>query len=220
MVQPRGEHPAAAQLAPVLVRIDVVRVVVARAVVFEPAHVRAPDQPLRGDPDVSVRQPRGVLEHLVEVVAHEGTTAVRVLDRGVRGDLERRGIDLREIHVDGVIAERVVERRADDFGARRHLGMIRRIDLELVDRLGRIRIDRWRGSRDEIRGSFRGRWSTPCRSRTSRSGPRTSSAAASRATPMRFVNQLESGTSSSVFTFVARTFDRSPGAPNEFSRKS
>jgi hypothetical protein len=37
---------------------------------------------------------------------------------------------------------------------------------------------------------------------------------------MRFVNQLESGTSSIVLTLTARTGDRSPGDPNVFSRKS
>ena len=98
MIQPGGKHPAATQLAPVLVRIDVVGVVVARAVVFEPPHVVVPVQPLRGDPDVTVRHPRGVLENLLEVVAHEGAPAVGILDRGLRGDLERRGIDLRQIH--------------------------------------------------------------------------------------------------------------------------
>ena len=37
---------------------------------------------------------------------------------------------------------------------------------------------------------------------------------------MRFVNQLESGTSSTVFTLSARTSRRSPGVLNVLTRKS
>ena len=88
--------------------------------------------------DAPIGPPRGVLEHLLEVVADEGTTAVGILDGGPGGDLQRRGIDLGEVHVDRVIPEGVIERGADHFGPRRHLGLTGRVDFELVDRPCRI----------------------------------------------------------------------------------
>ena len=42
----------------------------------------------------------------------------------------------------------------------------------------------------------------------------------SAACPMRLVNQLESGTSSTVLTFSARTSWRSPGSANVLTTKS
>ena len=53
-----------------------------------------------------------------------------------------------------------------------------------------------------------------------RSGPRATSAALISRRPMRLVNQLESGTSSTVLTFSARTSRRSPGAANVLTTKS
>ena len=53
-----------------------------------------------------------------------------------------------------------------------------------------------------------------------RSGPRTISSIDSGRRPMRLVNQLESGTSSSVLTFSARTSRRSPGSANVLTTKS
>ena len=55
---------------------------------------------------------------------------------------------------------------------------------------------------------------------SNRSGPRTSSAVESVRRPMRLTNQLESGTSSMVFTLRARTSWRMPGFANVFSTKS
>ena len=52
------------------------------------------------------------------------------------------------------------------------------------------------------------------------SGPFTSSSMGMSRRPMRLVNQLESGTSSSVLTFNARTSRRSPGWMNEWTTKS
>jgi hypothetical protein len=51
-------------------------------------------------------------------------------------------------------------------------------------------------------------------------GPRTYSSTVSARRPRRFVNQLESGTSSIVFTFTARWLVWSPGFRNVFSTKS
>ena len=53
------------------------------------------------------------------------------------------------------------------------------------------------------------------------SGPFSSSSTVIARVPSRFVNQFESGTSSTVLTFCARTFGvRSPGQENEFSSVS
>jgi hypothetical protein len=52
------------------------------------------------------------------------------------------------------------------------------------------------------------------------SGPRRTSSADKACTAARFVNQLESGTSSAVFTLTARRGVRSPGLRNVFSKKS
>ena len=53
------------------------------------------------------------------------------------------------------------------------------------------------------------------------SGPLSSSSTETGRVPRRFVNQFESGTSSTVFTFCARTFGvLSPGQWKEFSMVS
>ena len=51
-------------------------------------------------------------------------------------------------------------------------------------------------------------------------GPRTYSSSVRARRPTRFVYQLESGTSSAVFTLTARWLVRSPGFRNVFSTKS
>ncbi len=51
-------------------------------------------------------------------------------------------------------------------------------------------------------------------------GPLTISSIDISRRPIRLVNQLESGTSSIVLTFMARTSRRSPGLPNVCSAKS
>ena len=42
-------------------------------------------------------------------------------------------IDVREVDLDDVVAEGVIERRADHFRAARQLGVRRRIDLDLIE---------------------------------------------------------------------------------------
>ena len=49
------------------------------------------------------------------------------------------GIQLGEVHLDRVVPERVIERGADDLGARRHLGIRGRIEFDLIEMTGRIR---------------------------------------------------------------------------------
>ena len=55
---------------------------------------------------------------------------------------------------------------------------------------------------------------------SNRSGPRTSSLVVSGRRPIRLANQLESGTSSIVFTLRARTSCRCPRSANVFATKS
>ena len=82
-----------------------------------------------------VLQPRRAVEDIVEVVLlHLPATPVeRIANRGAVCDHERVAIDLREVDVDDVVADRVIERGADDLGAARNLRIRRRVDLDLVD---------------------------------------------------------------------------------------
>ena len=134
MVQPGAEDPRPAQLAPVLVRHDVVRIVGAGAVVAEVA-----ERPARGEaagqrPIAAVGLTRGTVEHVGEVAARERPSlpGERIADRRLLRDDEVVGGELGQVHLHRVVAERVVERGADDLGAGRHFRMVGRVDLDLV----------------------------------------------------------------------------------------
>ena len=79
--------------------------------------------------------PRRALEDVVEVATrHRPALPVQRIANGrTVCDDERGAIDLSGVDVDDVVADRVIERGADDLGAARHLGIRRRIDLDLIE---------------------------------------------------------------------------------------
>ena len=79
MVQPRREHAVAAQLAPVLVRMDVVRIVGPRAVVLEVAERPAVGEAAGGRAVLAVRQAGRPREQAVDVLAPSSAAAGRVM---------------------------------------------------------------------------------------------------------------------------------------------
>ena len=127
-------------------------------------------------------------------------------------------MDLDQIEVLHVVAERVVDQGPDEFGAGREPRVVPGIDFELIHLPGIAR-DAPRGTRVDTRQDL-------CRSQSS-TGPTRRASAGSNVlaprrisaidigrTPMRLTNQLESGTSSIVLTLSARIGVRSPGDPN------
>ena len=77
MIEPRAKHARAAQLAPVLVRHDVVGVVGPRAVIAEVAERPARREPADEHAVAAVRLARGAPEHVVEIAPGERGAACR-----------------------------------------------------------------------------------------------------------------------------------------------
>ena len=95
---------------------------------------------LRRHPVRPVRIPRRLPEHGVEIALDVAAAAARVLDRGSLADAQSSGIDVHEIDVHDVVADGVVDRRADDLRTGGQLAVTFEIDFELVE-LVRPRID-------------------------------------------------------------------------------
>ena len=53
--------------------------------------------------------------------------------RAFGSTLDRRRIQLGDVDLDGVVPEGVIERRPDNLRTRRHLGIRRRIELDLIE---------------------------------------------------------------------------------------
>ena len=204
MVQPGAEDAGAAQLAAVLVRHDVVGIVGAGAEVAEVTGRPAFGKPAGDDPIVAVglaaaRAARAETSRRCHLPA---LAVQRVPHRGLRRHHDWSGIELGDIDIDDVVAERVIEGGADDLGASGQLRVRVRVDFDLIQV---ARSCRSSGSRAEARALAAGDDPSVERQRRRVSGPRTSSSSDIGRRPMRLVNQLESGTSSTVFTFSART---------------
>ena len=139
MVQPRADDTVAAQVAAVLVRDHVVRVVRPRAVEPRPADHGARDRAARHHADAPVGQLRARLDELVEVrLGHSARLVVEQLDRRLRVDA-----DLLAAHVDDpglrhVVAEGVEEPRADHLGAGRKAEVLPRVRLDEVGVAARV----------------------------------------------------------------------------------
>ena len=140
MVEPGAEDTRRPQLATVLVRHEIVGIVGAQSVVAEVAHRLAVGEAAGEHAVLAVRLPRAAAEHVVDIAPLEPALLARkrVEDPGVFRDRHSIGIELRQVAVDGVVAERVVEVRGDDLRAGRHLGIRRWVELDLIGVAGRI----------------------------------------------------------------------------------
>ena len=86
VIQPGGEDAAAAQLAAVLVRVDVVGVVGPRAEVLEVAERLAVGKAARGRAVLAVRQPRRARQDPIDVLAAHGPLAAATCPRSSRSE--------------------------------------------------------------------------------------------------------------------------------------
>jgi len=134
VIEPRGEHATAAQFAPVFVQVDVVRIIGTGAVVLEASHVILIRKPLGRHTDAAIGPPGRVLHNVIQIASGKGPPAIGVPDGRLRINLKPRRIDLGQVDVHRVVAKCVVKGRADHLGTAGHLGMRRRIHLQLVHR--------------------------------------------------------------------------------------
>jgi hypothetical protein len=115
--EPGGEDPVGAQLTPMLMRVNVVRIVRPRAVILEVAHVLAFFEAARGEVDTARRVARRHAEHAVEIGAREPPPAARVANLRFGRNRDSLRVDSDGMHVDDVVAESVIDQRADELGA-------------------------------------------------------------------------------------------------------
>ena len=170
VVQPGGEDAVGAQLAPVLVREDVVGIV--RAAGRRSGSCRAAIRRRSGwrgrATRPSGRRAARASTALRSCCTNERTPlgAVTDTDPRVRRDPDLRRVDVGDVDLDDVVAERVIDRRADDLGARGHLG------VATADRTRSAR----GASRDPGRDSRAAR-PRPCRRRSASPGCRAAALA-------------------------------------------
>src|SRR3982751_5716729 len=106
MVQPRREHHHPAELAPVLVRIDVVGVIRTRAVVTEMSNRLSRDCLARDDTERTIFAARRLLEQIVEITAvHRPWLAILVGQGCSRSDNEGIATKRGDVVLRNVIAE-------------------------------------------------------------------------------------------------------------------
>ena len=127
-VGPCAEHLERTQLAPVLVRHDVVGIVRARAVVAEAAN-RAPRQAARRDGAIAaVRAPVRPREDGVEIVARHRACPPRLRsERGRPGNVDLVAAHRDEMVLDLPVAERPENLVGDEDGGGRRLGEAGRV---------------------------------------------------------------------------------------------
>jgi hypothetical protein len=133
VIEPRGKDRESAQLATVLVRKDVVRIVRTRAGVTELAE-RGAGQLLAGDdPVAAVGVAGGLFQDRIDVSRpHVALPPGLVLDERAGADRERLAAHRGQIVFRHEVAERVEELRRDDLGGARHLRLRRGIELDEI----------------------------------------------------------------------------------------
>ena len=141
VVEPGPEHPGAPQFTPVLVGHDVVRVVRPRAVIAEVAQRRALGKAACQHAVVAVRLTRRPAENGVHVAPGQVPLGAdeRVVNLRIGRDHDGVRVERHQEHLDRVIAEGVIERRADDLGPGGHLRVLWWIKLDLICVPGRDR---------------------------------------------------------------------------------
>ena len=134
MIQPGSENPRPAQLAPVLVQHEIVRIVRTSAVITEVAKRLSWRESADEHPVAAVLEARGAVEDIVEIVLLQpAPTAVeRIANRGRVRDHERLAIELGKIDVDHVVADRMVKGGADHLDTACQLRIRRRVDFNLI----------------------------------------------------------------------------------------
>ena len=141
VIEPRAEHPRGSQLAPVFMRNDVIRIVGPCAVIAEIAQRSALRKSTHQHAVPAIGKPGGAAEHVIHVAACQLSSLSdhRIVNARVRRNLDLRRVQFGEVHLHGVVPERVIERRPDDLRARRHFWIRRRIELDLIQMAGWIR---------------------------------------------------------------------------------
>ncbi len=219
VIQPGREHAQAAKLPPVLVIVDVVRVVRPRAVVAERAERRAGQRLARHDAVRAVGVAGGLREDRIQVGGDErARAAVGALDRRVRRQSAGRR--------DG--ASRCSSPERDSRARGRTGSAMTSAPVAISGFDGGSNFTKYMSPRASaivspgVMPSFLPETivHTPGSGPVPATGPVSTSSAVMTRVPMRFVNQLESGTSSSVLTLDARTSRCSPASRNEFWMKS
>src|SRR5688572_32081616 len=99
MIEPRGEHSISAQLPPVLVWMDVVRIIGSRAVVPEGPEESPVCKTARAGAIVTVRLFRHPAEERVQVAAGERPGATTDRDRRVGSDRYPVDLEIDEIRL-------------------------------------------------------------------------------------------------------------------------
>ena len=131
MIRPGGEDAQRPQLAPMLVRHDVVRIIGPGARIQERAD-RLPGDGLAGNHAIgAIGLLRRHSQQSVDVpVGQTAFAAVGGRDRGPVVDHEVLARELRDVVFRNVVTERVKQFRHGHFGAAGHLTPLRRIELD------------------------------------------------------------------------------------------
>ncbi len=131
VVQPRREHAVAAQLAPIFVRDEVVRVVGARADEANAADRLALERLARDDSVRSVGLAIGALEQVVDVAEpHQPFVAAGRRELRAVADDELLAAHVGDVVLRHVVAERPHQLRDGHFGPGRHAAVARRIEFQ------------------------------------------------------------------------------------------
>jgi hypothetical protein len=140
VIHPRAEHAQPAQLAPIFVAHDVIRIVGPGAFVQEPVNRATGQRRARYDAVGPVGIAMGPAQLLVDVSAGHGAPAACACAHLCVGrNRQIRRLQRRDVRLRHVIPERVEQSRHDDFGRRPKLGITWRVELEEIARAGRVR---------------------------------------------------------------------------------
>ena len=130
VVEPRSQEPAAAELAPIVVRNDVVGIVGARAGVAERTNQVA-GEPRRRLHSHEAAAVRGLAQDLVDHLLIEGLHGAEIaLHFEPGGEFEQRGAEVDDLLAGGIESDRLVDRRAKNTGCARALGLVLRLAFE------------------------------------------------------------------------------------------
>ena len=120
---------------------DIVGIIRTRAVIAEVSYGRSRCETADKDAITAIVLPCRTLEHAVEIVPPERAAFAiqRIAYRRLVRDDERVLVDLSQVHVDDVVAQRVIEGCADHLDTRRQFRVRGGIDLDLIELTLRIR---------------------------------------------------------------------------------